>query len=441
MRLSLSTALILAASPVLAAQVTDVATAMEDNRPFELDLWGDYQHRRDSTRIRRENLQGGTITLVDELQHDRTVDEIAFRVAAGLYRGVELHVIAPFVLRDAQDWDYATVNGVSVAATSTLANNTIAISGCGNPGSCTTPQPIVVAPGHSQRSGFRDPTVGLAWAIVDEGRELRLRPDVYPPGAAVATWVVGADYTFPVPGRIDDPSAFGFAGGVGNSISTKAFRRAHVVTAWTAFSKRFRVADPYVVLRGTVGFPVKGAFDNCANPAALSEVAPANCASPAWRNEARYQPPVQIGLTAGTELVLGEDPRAGQKIALDVRGDVTWFSAGRDYTQVSDMLGKLTYAQEYVNAVGSLGVYGRFARWARLRVYGTLGMDTPHFLTTESIGKDLNGNGIVDVSGGRGIPAPEQNPTYDFRLDQPGRRLKADNVLIWGVAGTLAVNF
>src|SRR5712671_7753187 len=170
MRLSLSTALILAASPVLAAQVTDVATAMEDNRPFELDLWGDYQHRRDSTRIRRENLQGGTITLVDEIQHDRTLDQFDFRIAAGLHRGLELHIIAPFVLRDAQDWDYATVNGTSVAATSTLANNTISISGCGNPGSCATVQPIVVVPGHSQRSGFRDPSVGLAWAIVDEGR-------------------------------------------------------------------------------------------------------------------------------------------------------------------------------------------------------------------------------------------------------------------------------
>ena len=124
-----------------------------------------------------------------------------------------------------------------------------------------------------------------------------------------------------------------------------------------------------------------------------------------------------------------------------MRGDVTWFSAGRDYSQVSDMLGKLTYAQEYVNATGSLGVYGRFARWAQLRVYGTVGIDTPRFLTTESIGKDLDGNGTVDISGGRGIPAPEQNPTYDFRLDQPGRRLKADNVLIWGVAGTLTLSF
>jgi hypothetical protein len=194
-------------------------------------------------------------------------------------------------------------------------------------------------------------------------------------------------------------------------------------------------------LRGSVAFPVKGAFDNCGNPGALSEVAPANCASPAWRDQARYEPPVLAGFALGSEFVLGEDPREGQKIALDVRGDVTWFSAGRDYSQVSDMLGKLTYVRDFVNAVGSLGIYGRLARWARLRVYGTIGIDSPHFLTTESIGKDLNGNGTVDVSGGRGIPAPEQNPTYDFRLDQPGRRLRAENVLIWGVAGTLELIF
>src|SRR5258708_4868979 len=99
---------LLVAFPALAAQVTDVATAMDD-----------------------------------ELQHDRTLDQIDFRVAIGLYRGLELHVFAPYVLRDAQDWDYATVNGVSVAPTSPPANNTISISGCGNPANCSTVQPIV----------------------------------------------------------------------------------------------------------------------------------------------------------------------------------------------------------------------------------------------------------------------------------------------------------
>ena len=427
--------------PALAAQVTDVAGSMDESNGFALDLQANFQHRRDSTRIRRENLQGGAIVLVDELQHDRTLDQFEFRLSVGLRRGLELHVFAPYVLRDTQDWDYATVNGQSVAATSTLANNTISISGCGNPANCASIQPIVVAPGHSQRSGFRDPSVGLAWAIVDEAPERFSAPDPFAAGTPVTTWVLGADYTLPLPRSIDDPSAFGSAAVAGNSITTQAFRRAHVFAAWTAFSKRFRVADPYVLLRGSFAIPVKGSFDNCGNPGALSEVAPANCANPAWRDETRYQPPFQVGFALGSEFVVAEDVRGGTKIAFDVRGDVTWFGPGRDYNQVSDMLGKLTYVQGYVNAIGSVGVYGRFARWATFRVYGTAGVDSPHFLTTESIGKDLDGNGTVDVSGGRGIAAPEQNPTYDFRLDQPGHRLRAEDVLIWGVAGTLALSF
>ena len=427
--------------PALAAQVTDVAGSMNESDGMTVDLQADFQHRRDSTRIRRENLQGGSITLVDELQHDRTLDEFEFRLALAPRRGFELHIVAPYVLRDSQDWDYATVNGASVAPSSTLANNTISISGCGNPANCSAVQPIVVSPGHSQRSGFRDPSVGFTWAIVDEAAQRLTGPDPFAISAPITSWVVGVDYTFPVPRPIDEPSAFGSAAVPGNSISTNGFRRAHVISAWTAFSKRFRVFDPYVLLRGSYAIPVKGAFDNCGNPGALSEVAPANCANPAWRDETRYQPPFQAGFALGSEFVIDEDVRGGSKVAVDLRGDVTWFGAGRDYSQVSDMLGKLTYVQGYVNAVGSLGIYGRFSRWLKLRVYGTLGIDSPHFLTTESIGKDLDGNGTVDVSGGRGIAAPEQNPTYDFRLDQPGHRLRAENVLIWGVAGTLALSF
>src|SRR2546423_14591561 len=115
MRSARATPVLLVAMPVLGAQVPDFATAMQDDRPFELDLRADYQHRRDSTRIRRENLQGGTITLVDELQHDRTPDQFDFRLAAGPHRGLQLHLIAPVGLRDGPDSDYATLNRVSVA--------------------------------------------------------------------------------------------------------------------------------------------------------------------------------------------------------------------------------------------------------------------------------------------------------------------------------------
>ena len=87
----------------------------------------------------------------------------------------------------------------------------------------------------------------------------------------------------------------GLAAAAGNTISTRELKRAHVFSGWTAFSKRFRTLDPYVLLRGSAAVPVRGAYDNCANLGRLSEVAPANCASPAWQNQARYQPPWQAG--------------------------------------------------------------------------------------------------------------------------------------------------
>ena len=56
-------------------------------------------------------------------------------------------------------------------------------------------------------------------------------------------------------------------------------------------------------------------------------------------------------------------------------------------------------------------------------VYGTVGFETAHFLTHEEIGDDKDGKGII-ISGGSGVGAPNQNPNYDFRLDQVGRRLR-----------------
>jgi hypothetical protein len=85
--------------------------------------------------------------------------------------------------------------------------------------------------------------------------------------------------------------------------------------------------------------------------------------------------------------------------------------------------------------MGSVGIYGRVARWLHFRVYGTVGFDTAHFLTHENIGEDKDKDGVI-LAG-----TVDQNPTYDFRLDQVGRRLRAEMSLIWGFAGTLSLNF
>ena len=422
MRAWLFAAVALSATALHAARVTDVADAGDEKHPLELDLDATYDHSVARTTISRE--QGDALT--NELVHTRTLDALDLRLAVGIWHDLEIHAVAPLALRDAQEWHQA-------GPTSTLATNTIGVSGCAATGSCGAVNPIVPVSGQSRRTGFFDPTVGISWAPISEERELRLKPELFPEGKPVSTWVIGVDWTFPMPGgKFDDPTQ-AMGGGAGES------RKAHLLTAWTAFSKRYRVLEPYIVLSATAPIATRGAFDDC-NAPVLSDVAAANCAGP-WKGQTGYQPPFEALFSLGTELVAAESADGDQRLAFEVRGDVRWHGPARDYTQVTDALGKLTYADEYVTTGGQLGLYGRFSRWFHVQVYGTLAVDSAHFLTHEDIGDDKNGDGKITVSGGSGQPAPDQNPLYDFRLDQVGRRLRAEPCVTWGVAGNLSLNF
>jgi hypothetical protein len=397
---------------LVAAQITTVADAADEKHPLEVDLESEYVHLRTTTTISREGVG-------DVLSHVRTLDAMNFRIKVGLYHDLELHVIAPLALQDVQTWK-------PLAGASSLTNNTISISGCAG-SLCGPVQPIMLVDGKSERAGFFSPTIGIAWGPINEERE-RV-PNAY------ATWVLGVDYTAPLGNRVDDPSRWGFntSPGTGSEL-----RKAHVITPWTAFSKRFQVLEPYFRVAASLPFAAKGAYDNCSHPAQLSDVAAANCAAQ-WAGQTGYQPPFEGMGTLGAELVAAE--AEDRKLSFDVRGDLIWHSQQRGYTQVADALGKLTFADEYVTGQGSLGVYGRVARWLQLRVYGVLGVETAHFLTHEEVGNDYDKQPGINVSEGTGVPAPDQNPNYDWRLDQVGRRLRAEPAMYWGVSGTLSLNF
>ena len=407
---------------LVAAQITTIADP--GNGPLGLTLDAAYSHLREDTRITRERSTPAGIVLGDELQHTRTLDELELRLAVAPLRDLELHIIAPYALRDLQEW-YGLAGG-------TLATNTIDVSGCAAPGSCTTPQPIGVVPGQSTRSGFFDPSIGFIWRVVDGQR--RGSPDPLPGSTPAATWVVGLDYTVPLGGKVDDPTR------TVNATGRPEQRQAHVLTAWTAFSKRLKSIEPYLKVEGSAPIPTGKAYDNCQHPELLADVATANCAG-AWKGDTGYRPPFEAALTGGAEIVAFEDPRQDRRFSFDLRLGVRWHGVSRGYTQVTDLLAKLTYADEYLTGVGQLAFYGRISRWLNVRVTGLLGMDTAHFLTHEDVGEDKNHDGFISISQGTGAPAPDQNPNYDFRLDQPGRRLRAEPSLFWGVSGTLSVSF
>ncbi len=401
-----------------AARITTVADAADEKHPLEVDLEATYTHQRVLTTITREQTTAAGIQLNDELKHVRTVDALDLRLAVGIWHDLELHAMAPLALRDVQDWSLAGSAG-------TLLGNTIDKSGCASAGSCTAVNPIVPIPGQSQRSGFGDPTIGIAWGPINEERELKLKPELFPEGKPVSTWVIGFDWTLPMPGgKVSDPSHWGAASGGTVSTGTES-RKAHVLTFWSAFSKRFHVLEPFVAVSMAVPFAGTGAYDNCSHQELLADVAAANCKL--WVGQTGYQPPYVGQLTLGAELVAIEDVKADERLSFEARGEVRWHSPGRDYTQIADGLGKLTYADEYVTTTGTLGLYGRIARWLHLRVYGSLGVDTAHFITHEDVGD--------------AAPAADRNPLFDFRIDPVGRRLRAEPAVIWGIAGTFSLNF
>jgi hypothetical protein len=407
---------------LVAAQITAIAETAEPRGQLAMEVDATYSHVRWDTKITRERSTAGGILLGDELQHQRTLDAVELRFAAAVWRHLEVHLIAPYALRDVQEW-YGLAGG-------TLATNTIDVSGCAAPGSCTAPQPIGVVPGQSTRSGFFDPTVGIAWSPIRETFD-PARVGTPPP---VATWVIGLDYTIPIGGKVDDPS---------RALATDSRpeeKQAHVLTAWMAFSKRIQKVEPYLKVEAAAPFASSQAYDNCKHPETLADVAAANCAG-AWKGQTGYKPPFEAALTGGTEIVAYEDRALDRRFSVDLRGGVRWHGPSRGYTQVTDLLGKLTYADEYLTGTAQLALYGRISRWLNLRVTGLIGMDSAHFITHEDIGEDKNGDGSITISQGSGAAAPDQNPNYDFRLDQPGRRLRAEPSLFWGVSGTLAVSF
>jgi hypothetical protein len=415
----------LLASAARAAEVTDVATAGDEKRPFEIDLAATYSHLRQTTTIGREVSTAGGIVVQDELRQVRTLDTTNLRLAVGLWHDLELHGWVNVALHDEQTWSYAP--GVT-AATSSLSNNTINISGCANPAACTGVQPIVAVPGRSEHTGLYDPTIGIAWKPVSEWRELRISDDLFIPGFPVASWVIGFDYTLPIGGRLDGPSRFVSGQAQG---ATGESRKTSVLSLWTAYSKRYRLFEPYVRFEGDYSFASSDAYDNCSHPELLSAVAAANC-NGSFKGQTGYQPPVEAAAAAGTELVAFEDRVRDRRVAIDLRGNLRWHGPQRGYSQMTDALGKLTYSEEYLTASGQLGAYGRIARWLHARVFGTLGTDTGHFVTTEDFGSGPRA-GSTSAAG--------QNPNFDFRTDQLGHRLKAEPATFWGLTATLSVDF
>lgn len=417
-----------AASTTWAAGVTDVVDAAEPNDPMDVNIHIVTDMTFSSGLLVRENTQppadGGAARTVDvrEMQYQRQRYVLRPRIDVALFHNLGIFAEVPFVLYEQTQFQFA--EGTN-AQNSTLARDqapnpvrTIdgwtetAGSGSGTlvDGKYGFPaRPYnawdfnMGANGSFQgvRLGLDNPIVGLRFAPLDYSRD-----DTMPSVA------VEASYQIPVAPTMDptkEEPRRASPGAVADGL--------HRLNVSVAFSKPVASIEPYFVVQTKLA---------AASAASYTDMLP--------RQEA--------GFVAGLEYVPYHRPDVGQRFALDVASFASFFSEGRDYSEVSDVLREVTYTDQYMRLGARGALVFQFSDYATFDLAAAASYDTEHFLTNEDIGTDLDapgesGFGVVDLSPFSG----ERNPNFNPVLDTPGRRLKIEESVRFNLLARLVFTF
>lgn len=384
-----------------AAEVTRVASSFEDNHPF--GMFVDLGFERTQTRmlISREAYVGGDVRYMPELRYTGVDTRLNIDAHIGLWRDLEASFGVPFVFAADETWWYsAGINdGNSTLANECLLANGGLNSGC-DPASSpprTNRAPVVdlANNGTVLRGGLGDLRFGLRYAFFDQKKD-----DTKP------TWVMGFDYTAPTAQRLD-PTAEANAdqrGAVGE--------RIHHYRLWTAFSRKMGVADPYVLAYLDLPYRGPGWYSNCDHPDPLTMSDPSHCLTGAWTRMATGIEPVRkSGVRFGSEFVIYDQKQKHQRVAFNVDLLADYVSAGRYYNEMSGLMHKLLWSDNYLKFGGAFGINALASDYISVQALASLRYQTDRYLTDEQPGAASN-----------------INPNFDYRLDMTSRRLRASEV-------------
>lgn len=425
----------LAPSTANAARITDVADAADQKAdgldPIDVQIEMAFDVTRFSGLITRELTQrppndptGAPRTAnVKELEWERVRTRLRPRLEIGVFHDLSIFTEWPIVLSDVQTTRFAEG---TTAANSTLvrdmapngSDDNITVDewpeteGAGNnapqiqdgkygfPGKAYNDWAFN---GQGQftgtRAGLDNPSFGIRWSPLNNERD-----DTKP------TVTLQTDYTAPFFDQMD-PTNDDIGGGTVGPV-TDGLHKFHFSVA---MSKKFSVFDPYFRIDYTV--PFVGNDDT---------------------GILGHLPRQYGGFLGGVEIVPYEDSKLKQRFAIDLQASATYFSEGRDYSEVSDLFKEQTYTDQYVR-IGALGglKYTGFDIFF-IDVSGQFGYDTEHFLSVEDFGKDLpdDDNDKIDLDN----PA-ERNPYYNPAIDTIGRRLRIQQSMQLGVIAHVGITF
>jgi hypothetical protein len=432
-----------------AAEVTRVVSALDDENRFDFNVTAAWLHESTSSFIKRE-ASLGTSDLIKDLEYGRTRDLLDFRLDFGILWDVGLHVDMPLVLADDRhlDFDQSAGSGCqfppAMPATcvnqsnSTILRDGILPSDPGPPAtyglnsrtgqSFTGGTRVFSGP---TRKGFENLGIGLTWAAFNQ-----LRDDTRP------TWTLSFDAKLDIFKDMRfDPA---------NPGANTAVGPGYHQFIWSTFiSHRFRYFDPY--FGAWYMLPVR------TNGSIYNEIPNGN--------QTAVNPMQRAGFTAGVEQIAWENPRASQRVTVELRGRVEQHFAGRSATELWEPLSGastcspmnpgtpgtigacrpgidanagdeanyspypgVTETQQYATFGGDTGLNVQVGKYVRFRGLFGLTFEMPHYLTFSGTGVDRDGDNRVKSNN----PA-EANVLYRDAIDSPGRRFRVEGSQIWSL--------
>lgn len=352
----------------MTAQATDVLDAADVGNAFDFNASIGFSRTQRFAKITRENVVNGTTQFADELSFGDVRQQLDIRAALSLYHDLELNFYLPYVITQDGSLDYAA----NVSATNSSVTT--------DP---TTGGPLFSVPYRSFKSGLEHLYVGAAWSPLNDSRD-----DTKP------TWTLRFTYGIPLgaafrPDR-NDPT--------NSTRRAPVSDRTHRLRWETSLSKRLGYLDPYFSMH--VMLPLADGSIRNLNPA------------------------INAGFYTGFEIVPWDVPDKRQRVSLDFRFGGAYVGPGRQYSELSDALRQLTATENYAQVYTGFHFLLQAVEYVRFTAGVTLAHDTPHMLTTESVGNDRDGNGRVDLDN-----AAEVNPLHVDAFDRPGRRFRVENMV------------
>jgi hypothetical protein len=198
---------------------------------------------------------------------------------------------------------------------------------------------------------------------------------------------------------------------------------AHHFHFAVAMSKRFLILDPYFQVEYDLPLPASsgGSLPGFLDPIGTGQ---------------------NGTFTAGIEIVPYEDKKLQQKFAINVNAYATYFSEGRYYTELSDVVEEQTFSDQWVRTGLNAGIFFKAFQYFFFELNGNLGYDTPHLLTTEQFGQDIIEPGQKAPDGKINLDDPlERNPFYNPVIDTVGRRFRVEQSLWLGVLVHAGITF